>query len=556
MRPSPRALVLVPILLLTAPPPHAAADPAEVGRGAPSADLGQAVGPGRETPPALPGATIRVPLDAATIQEAVDRAEPGGLVLVSAGVYREAVVVATPFITIRGIDRNEVILDGGFELRDGIRVIEADGVAVENLTVRDYLLSGISWTRVFGYRASYVTTYNDGRHGLAASGSRFGQFDHAYASGHPVAGISIDRCGPCDAVVTGVLAENNGRGFSGTNASGRLLVVNSRWRRNMAGIVQGPTSLEGGTSRPDAVIAGNLVHDNNNDDAPAEPSRSPALGIGIMLDGGRDTLVTENLVIGHENFGIAILPSPDQGLRLPSGNVVRDNQVGSSGDADIALGWPTAGGDCFAGNRFSSSLPPSIQWRHGCGSWLRPMAGGDPGVLAGPLARLLRDGGAAGDWRSQPPPPRQASMPGAEGAPPDPAIAESAVPEPVHIRDARALEARASSDVPREVTVLGAPIVAGWFGVLIGLYAYALPLILYSAWVSIAVWDLVRQEAVPNGVRVGWMAGVLAIPLAGPVAYYAFGRSPIQPSLRLALVGGGLAFYAVVTILGVVLGAA
>jgi hypothetical protein len=51
----------------------------------------------------------------------------------------------------------------------------------------------------------------------------------------------------------------------------------------------------------------------------------------------------------------------------------------------------------------------------------------------------------------------------------------------------------------------------------------ALPLILYSAWVSIALWDLVRQEAVPNRTRVLWMLVVLVVPLAGPIAYYALG---------------------------------
>jgi hypothetical protein len=102
--------------------------------------------------------------------------------------------------------------------------------------------------------------------------------------------------------------------------------------------------------------------------------------------------------------------------------------------------------------------------------------------------------------------------------------------------------------------VLGAPLATGFAGVLIGLYAYALPLILYSAWISIALWDLVRQEAVPNGVRIGWMAAVIAIPLLGPIAYYAFGRSPIQRPLRVMLVAGGLGIYVVLAAVGVLLG--
>ncbi len=515
------------------------------------------VGPGREAPPSLPGATVRVPKDVPTIQEAVDSAEPGGLVLISPGVYREAVVVTTPFLTIRGLDRNRTILDGGFELDNGIQVIEADGVAIENLTARHYVLNGFLWSSVFGYRASYLTAYGDGDYGVFAYDSQYGQFDHSYASGHPDSGFYIGQCQPCHAVVTDVLAESNALGFSGTNAGGDLLVVNSEWRDNMSGIVPNTLDSEALAPQRGMVIAGNWVHDNNNTDAPAKALQYPSLGIGIIVNGGRDDVVTQNLVQDHVNFGIALLPSPDRTLWLTEGNEVRDNLVRNSGDADLVLAAPAAGGDCFSGNDYSTSLPAAIEWRNGCGSWLRPMAGGSLGATIGPVTRFLQanaGGIETGDWRAQPEPSPQENMPGAAQAPPLPAVAEVAVPQPVHIRDARALDVPESSDVSQEVTVLGAPLATSFWGVLIGLYAYALPLILYSAWVSIALWDLTRQEAVPNRVRVGWMAAVIAIPLLGPIAYYAVGRSPIQRALRVMLVGGGLVIYVALAALGVALG--
>lgn len=515
------------------------------------------VGPGRETPPGLPGATIRVPEDAPTIQAAVDAAEPGGLVLIAAGVYEEAVLVTTPFVTIRGLDRNRTILDGRFLLDNGIQVIEADGVAIENLTARNYLLNGFLWSSVFGYRGSYLTAYNDGDYGLYAYDSVYGQFDHSYASGHPDAGFYIGQCRPCHAVVTDVLAENNALGFSGTNASGDLFVVNSEWRNNMSGIVPNTLDSERLAPQADAVIAGNWVHDNNNAEAPAKEQQYPSLGIGIIVNGGRDNLVTQNLVEDHENFGIALLPSPDEHLWLTEGNEIRDNVVRSSGDADLALSAPAAGGDCFEDNDFSSSLPPAIEWRNGCGSWLRPMAGGSLGAAIGPLTRSLEASSGeleVGDWRTQPAPPPQEVMPAPDRAPPSPAEAERSVPQRVQIRDARSLFVPASTDVSREVTVLGMPLAISVWGILIGLYAYALPLILYSAWVSIALWDLARQDAVPNRVRIVWMVAVIALPVIGPVAYYAFGRSPIQRSLRWTLVAGGSAIYAAVTAVGITLG--
>jgi hypothetical protein len=547
MRPRVRALFMLAVPVLLAFPASRAW----------AQEAGQ-VGPGREPPPALPGGEVRVPQDRPTIQAGVDAAEPGGLVLISPGVYEEAVVVRTPFLTIRGLDRDGVILEGGFRLANGIEVVEADGVAIENMTARHYLGNGFMWRTVFGYRGSYLTAYNDGDYGLFAFDSAFGQFDHSYASGHPDSGFYIGQCDPCHAVVTDVLAENNAVGFSGTNASNNLRIVNSEWRDNLAGIVPNTLDSESDAPQRGALIAGNWVHDNNNMEAPSYELEYPSLGIGIIVNGGRDNVVTQNLVEGHERFGIALLASPDENVWLTEGNQIRDNLVRHSGQADLALGAPSAGGDCFAGNAFGSSLPPAIEWRAGCGSPLARIPGGSVGATIGPLERFLQTAlgeVAVGDWRSQPPPPPQPPMPGAAEAPPDPAIAEVAVPEPVLIRDARTLDVSPSSEINQEVTVLGLSLATSWWGVLVGLYAYVLPLILYSAWVSIALWDLVRQEAVPNRTRIVWMLVVLVVPLLGPVAYYAFGRSPIQRSLRLMLVAGGLGIYLALTALAITAGA-
>src|SRR5262245_8007745 len=102
------------------------------------------------------GVTRRVPEQHATIQAAVDAADPGDLILVGPGTYREEVKVRTPSLTLRGTDRNAVIVDGEFKRPNAVS-ITADGVAVENLTVRNALFNGLFWTGVKGYRSSYVT---------------------------------------------------------------------------------------------------------------------------------------------------------------------------------------------------------------------------------------------------------------------------------------------------------------------------------------------------------------------------------------------------------------
>ena len=75
-----------------------------------------------------------------TIQAAVNASTSGDWVLIEPGVYDEPVKVtaAQSGIWIRGMDRNEVILDGQNEPGNGIEMYKANNVRVENLTVRNF----------------------------------------------------------------------------------------------------------------------------------------------------------------------------------------------------------------------------------------------------------------------------------------------------------------------------------------------------------------------------------------------------------------------------------
>jgi plastocyanin len=515
---------------------------------------GTAVGPGREPVPAGPGATIRVPQDRPTIQAGVDAARPGDLILVSPGVYEEAVLVTTPYLTIRGLDRNATILDGGLTKANGIHVVEADGVSIENMTARHYQLNGFYWTSVQGYRGSYLTAYGNGDYGIYAFDSVFGRFDHDYASGHPDSGFYIGQCQPCDAVITDSIAVHNALGYSGTNAGGDLLIVNSEWTDNNAGIA--PNTLDSELLAPQTgvEIAGNWIHENNAVDAPLKRLEYPPYGIGVVVAGGRDNVVEGNVVEGNATFGIALLPNLDSNFWATRGNTVRGNLVTGSGRADLALGAPSVNGDCFAGNDFATSLPPAIETFAGCGA--RIGGGGDVAAtlnLLGRFAAALGGHYTSGDWQSEPRPPGQPQLPDAASAPASLAIPEVAVPGPVTVRtlaevQAIATAAPAAHTTSREVLLMGIPLGSALTTIL-GLYGYVFPMVLYAAWVAIALWDLVRRDALTPRRRYLWMTAVLLVPLAGPIVYFASGGSEIPRGTRWFLVAGGLTVYLVVAVL-------
>jgi len=375
------------------------------------------------------GGVLHVPADYNTIQAAVDAARPGSLLLVSPGTYKEAVTVTTPRLVIRGLDRARTVLDGGFARDNGIKVL-ADGVAVENMTARNFTKNGFFWTGVKGYRGSYLTAIRNGDYGIYAFDSTDGQFDHDYGAGSPDAGFYIGQCFPCNAVITDSLAEWNGIGYSGTNAGGNLVIANSVWRHNRVGIVPNSGSSEKNPPQHGATIVGNTVFDNNNGKTSAIDVAQLAIGNGILVAGGNDNVVERNLVYDHDIAGIAVIPLPEKVINPDNADAINfdarrnhvvANEVRDSRVADLALVTSItdpadAGGNCFACNQISSSLPVGLQQLAGCG---HPPSRAYKTDLARFVQLFTADKPGGADYRTValPAPPDLPDMPDAANAP-------------------------------------------------------------------------------------------------------------------------------------------
>lgn len=365
------------------------------------------------------GRTIRVPADAKTIQAAVDRAGKGDLVLVSPGVYKESVTIGTDGIVLRGVDRNRTILDGEFERANGVFVVGADGVAVENLTARNFTENGFFWNGVLGYRGSYLTAYRNGDYGVYAYDSQYGTFEHSYASGSPDSGFYIGQCNPCHAVITDVVSEYNLLGYSGSNSSGDLFLVNSDWSHNRTGIVPNSFGAEELSPQGQATIAGNVVSDNGDPRATrgSEAAYDPAFGVGIVIAGGQEDVIAKNRITDNDKVGIALAPSVglEDVPHQPKGNRVTENVVEGSGMVDLGVVLSDAAdGNCFSGNTFSTSAPANIEQVMPCDA----TGTGDFATGAVDIAQFLDTTGNAkgGTYKSSPIPKRQANLPRASKA--------------------------------------------------------------------------------------------------------------------------------------------
>jgi len=367
------------------------------------------------------GRVINVPADSPSIQQAVDSARSGDVILVGAGTYHEAVVVETPRITIRGIDRNSVVLDGEYSLPNGFEVT-ANGVAIENLTVHSYRQNGVlvsgayarrsddsipvgtTGNSISGYRVSYVTAYNNGLYGVYAFASQDGLIENVYASGHPDSGIYVGQCKPCNTVVRRVTAENNAIGYFGTNSSGGVWVVESVFRGNRLGLAPNSQTTEKLAPQEDAVIAGNLVVDNDNPDAPE--IRNGFFSGGIVVGAGTRNTVFRNRVSGHSWAGIAVMPL---NAFRPEKNSVRENVVSGNGVDLVYVGSDSMGdGNCFADNSFDSSSPEAIESALSCSN---------PSGLDTPANLETESAPTGPDYREIPAPGPQPTMPDAANQP-------------------------------------------------------------------------------------------------------------------------------------------
>jgi Right handed beta helix region len=305
-----------------------------------------------------------------SIQAAVDAARPGDWILIAPGVYHEqgsvgaGVLITTPRIHLRGLDRNGVIVDGtrpGFGTctsapeaqvrlpagRNGIEVFKVDGVTIENLTVCNFLgASGSGGNEIWwnggdgsgtigmgAYAGRYLTastTYFDpatgvgGQYGVFVSNARGpGVIEHAYASNMIDSSFYVGACPDCNAVLRHVHAQNSALGYSGTNAGGHLLIQDSEWDDNRVGIVPNslanddPPSPQDGAcpsvaAKSCTIIEHNYVHDNNNANTPAAGLTAGApVGTGIDLTGGRNNLVRNNTVERNGAWGILVNDYPD-----------------------------------------------------------------------------------------------------------------------------------------------------------------------------------------------------------------------------------------------------
>ncbi len=317
----------------------------------------------------------------------------------------------------------------GIEVRGGDKVdhskFKADNVYIDNLTVCNFLSSDagdngneIWWNggdgsgeigmhSLWGSYLSATSTYY--KNGTSAQG-KYGIFtsnemgpaviDQTYASNMGDSDYYVGACPDCNMVLNHAHAEYGALGYSGTNGSGHVQIINGEWDRNKAGIApntlnndDAPSPQTGACSDPSAgapgcfVVKGNYVHDNNNPNVPLSGIAGVGpVGTGILLSGTQFDFVTSNRIVNNKAWGVVANDYPDTstqtaglpdctgGVKVPAlpvvgpvclyqsqGNVISGNSFASNGgygnpgngdldNSSTGIATPGLNANCFHNN--------------------------------------------------------------------------------------------------------------------------------------------------------------------------------------------------------------
>jgi parallel beta-helix repeat protein len=399
-----------------------------------------------------------------SIAAALEQAAPGTRVEVEPGTYREALVVDTPGIVLRGIvhGAERPVLDGGGELNDGV-IASGSPFEMSGFRIQHYRGNGVTTQGVKGVRLSDLLVDDTGLYGVYPVNSEDVTVTHCTATrirdaaiyvgesrralvAHNevhdnVAGIEIENTN--DAEVRDNLVHHNTSGILvfvlplKLQKEGRRTWVHRNW------VVENDTRNFGD---PNAIV-GQLPH-----------------GGGITVMGADDTRVENNQVKGNDSYGISVLRLPEpQAQRDPDLEPNSDRtQIGHNalhenggaphpavlasvgGGADLA--WDgTGSGNCTEAHpgAIVRGVPaPS------CSAGAAPWQEGAPAADAHGAAHPV-----------EPPAPAQPPAPEPEAAPPPappPATIESSpgalpAPEP----PAPAAEPQAAVEGARRVSIRG-----------------------------------------------------------------------------------------------------
>lgn len=290
-----------------------------------------------------------------TIQQAVDRAQPGDTIEIPYGIYHERVVIDISDITLHGIPNENgdyPILDGEGKLPEAV-IASSNNFTVGYLHVRNYSDNGIIVEGSRNIHFHDIKAEFTGTYGVYPVQSTDVVIERVEVTGVDDAGIYAGQCE--NVIVRDSIAYGNVLGIELENTLGGE-VYNNHVYDNTLGILI--VLLPQLTSKISAntAVHDNLIEANNHENfSPTGFARVAPSGTGILLLATDNAEVTANTIKDNKTVGIAVFSATRSGAfeiseldigPTPENNHIHDNSYENNGyDPDPstkALGIPGA----------------------------------------------------------------------------------------------------------------------------------------------------------------------------------------------------------------------
>jgi parallel beta-helix repeat protein len=294
--------------------------------------------------------TVVIVNDGESIQEAVNAAEPGTMIKIMPGVYKETVYVDKDNITLSGvIERGEYPVLEGEGIRNDAILYSGNGFTVENLYITHYKGNGIMGQagNNFVIRNNYVV--DTGVYGIFPQLGKNGIVSHNIISGIEDAAIYVGMSDNIDVVYNEVFASVAGIEIENSR---HALVEGNNVYDNTGGILAFITPGLPIKTCSDVIIRNNFITDNNHENfaIPGSLVSNIPSGTGILVMACDDVVIEGNIITGNDSVGITFTdfslagnaakdvdadPNPNRPKIL--NNIMRDNGRNPAAAVRVAL---------------------------------------------------------------------------------------------------------------------------------------------------------------------------------------------------------------------------
>ena len=242
--------------------------------------------------------------DGESIQDAVNKAQPGDTIRVYPGTYNESVYIDKDGITLRGVvEENEwPTLNGEKKLNDA--VLYSD-ITVEWLKIEDYKGNAIMGQAGNNFVIRYNWVIDTGVYGIFPQYGQNGLIAYNKLSEIEDAAIYVGMCDNIDVKYNEVF--DNVAGIEIENS--RHAIVEANYvHNNTGGILAFITPGLPIKTTYDVLIRNNFVINNNTPNFGAEGSIVAGIpaGTGILVMAADDVKIEGNIITGNNTAGIVV----------------------------------------------------------------------------------------------------------------------------------------------------------------------------------------------------------------------------------------------------------